>query len=117
MTDYNAMSKLDINRRVSIALGEYREILDGEFVGVVGDTWYAVNQKTRELEQMFVDYCNNPADAWPIIVENKIRLTPRISDDRWGALYVPLLLEHHDENPLRAAMIVYLMIMEGSSND
>lgn len=71
------------------------------------------------------DYCNNPADAWPIVVENDIALLPSCGFD-WVAISPLTLngfssyidqslhgcLQHNDMNPLRAAMIVFLMMQE-----
>ena len=65
------------------------------------------------------DYCNNPSDAWPIILEHKISVTPYKQDGtNWGwqcdgfALYANKdgCFETWHENPLRAAMIVFLKI-------
>lgn len=66
------------------------------------------------------DY-NNPADAWPVIVDNEITLfAPRHLihelqvEGMWGAQHFkvnhPKLVT--DKNPLRAAMIVFLMMKE-----
>ena len=53
--------------------------------------------------------CNNPADAWPIIIRNEISIV--FMPDEWECH----ALINNDEafnttnkNPLRAAMIVYL---------
>ena len=54
------------------------------------------------------DYCSNPSDAWPIILENKISIAFAASSEETqasGGLYCCI-----DKNPLRAAMIVYLML-------
>lgn len=58
------------------------------------------------------DPCNNPADAWPIIVDNKLSIYPNA--ERWG-VEGPEANDpfHFDKNPLRAAMIVFLMMKEG----
>ena len=65
-----------------------------------------------------VDYCNNPNDAWPIIVESGISLTfmdakikyyeahglnKNISDEDWHSSH---------PKPLRAAMICFLKMKE-----
>jgi len=56
--------------------------------------------------------CNNPADAWPIIVENKISLFAiRYTESMWQAEH-PITGIFKHENPLRAAMIVFLMMQE-----
>lgn len=57
--------------------------------------------------------CNNPADAWPIIVENNICI-------HQGEFPVAFLLNDYwesrkeamNKNPLRAAMIVFLKMKE-----
>ena len=73
------------------------------------------------------DYCNNPADAWPIIVENKISLNWAEVEKSWCAHVGGVMTDgcwcwdydpdHHQDNinPLRAAMIVFLM-MQDSAN-
>jgi len=65
-------------------------------------------------EGVFVaDYCNNPSDAWPIILENKIGFHYRIDMLAWeiGAAQSMRL----DENPLRGCMVAFLMINEGKA--
>lgn len=69
------------------------------------------------------DPCNNPADAMPIIIENKISLyAPRLNED-WMAEYAGstedvndgFQVDHfdaHNQNPLRAAMEVFLMMKD-----
>lgn len=65
---------------------------------------------------MWIDYCNNPADAWPIIVENKIGLTPPMHDENWEAMtfdkFGYVNKNEYNANPLRAAMIVFLLMKE-----
>ncbi len=64
-----------------------------------------------------VDYCNNPSDAWPIIVDNKIniewrdslKLHPLAKGTGGNACH------WSDKNPLRAAMICFLK-MKDSEN-
>lgn len=62
------------------------------------------------------DYCNNPADAWPIITANKISIYAMSEADNrghWGAeAFYPNEAYHFDDNPLRAAMVVFLMMQE-----
>ncbi|EOL8936982.1 phage protein NinX family protein [Cronobacter dublinensis] len=68
--------------------------------------------------------CNNPADAWPIMTENKISVMWMTAEKQWCAWangnlekgcwewsYCPDEY-HHDDNALRAAMIVFLMMQE-----
>ena len=62
------------------------------------------------------DPCNNPADAWPIIVGKQISLISRCANGEWKAqlhLGRDGIFDSLDKNPLRAAMIVFLMMKEG----
>ncbi|ELG7328820.1 DUF2591 family protein [Salmonella enterica] len=61
------------------------------------------------------DPCNNPADAMPIIIENKICLTVGDSDDIWVADTTRSLESSFNENPLRAAMEVFLMMKDAEN--
>ncbi|MEA1624784.1 phage protein NinX family protein [Salmonella enterica] len=84
---------------------------------------YGINsRKTVELP----DYCNNPADAMPIIIDNKISLyAPRLNED-WMAEYAGSTedvndgfqvdyFDAHNQNPLRAAMEVFLMMKDAEN--
>ncbi|CAB5602023.1 Protein of uncharacterised function (DUF2591) [Providencia rettgeri] len=62
------------------------------------------------------DPCNNPSDAMPIIIENKLTLSPRYDSDEW----ISESLFYHDiysvnKNPLRAAMEVFLMMKDAEN--
>ncbi|HID7507775.1 TPA: phage protein NinX family protein [Enterobacter hormaechei] len=66
------------------------------------------------------NYCNKAADAWPIITGNHISLMHDESLGKWCAgkpYWVDgcewqLDIDVIDENPLRAAMIVFLMMQD-----
>ena len=76
----------------------------------------------KMLELSNPNYCNSPADAWPIILENKISIMN--DGDMWEASIDfdgdlgghgtdEVLTKYYEhKNPLRAAMIVYLMMQE-----
>lgn len=119
-TDYSKMSDFEINKLVAIATGHkqlgslgWRGLKDGEFNEVM---------VRGPLKIDGFDPCNNPADAWPIIVANNIDI---IQDNGQGcalATKSAIQMFHgddvhisQDENPLRAAMIVFLM-MQDSKN-
>jgi len=100
--DYSQLSDVGINRRVAAA------------VGIAPESVYQVNSKNA------YDPCNNPADAWPIIESNGITIIndkncfPRATNDSYA-----FINEQYDEclhalagNPLRAAMIVFLMMQD-----
>ncbi|UIW10239.1 protein of unknown function DUF2591 [Flyfo siphovirus Tbat1_6] len=106
-TDYSKMSDFEINKRV------FSLVMNGR-------DW------NRQGSGVF-DFCNNPADAWPIIVDNKISIVSL--DNKWIAAPVDTVIDGitgdsdvcfyassdsvFDTNPLRAAMIVFLVMQEG----
>ena len=60
-------------------------------------------------------YCNDPAAAWPIIVENGIGTYKYKNSNNWNSHFNARSgIEncHTDKNPLRAAMICYLKMKE-----
>ncbi|EPR9026425.1 phage protein NinX family protein [Cronobacter dublinensis] len=94
---------------------DYSKLSDDEINNMVGRV---VSQRFR------TDYCNDPADAWPIILEHGISVAFDKNEDEWVAWgdfafdlagwdmkEQPAEYEHH-VNPLRAAMIVFLMMQE-----
>ena len=109
--DYSTLSDFEINKAVAESLGVDHVVM---VFGLGDDALHAVF--TAPFRGVKIDYCNNPADAWPIIAENKISLSfddiymvwnayDTLGDHRGRALY-------SNTNPLRAAMIVYLMMNE-----
>ena len=96
MKNYEEMSDFEINCRVH---AEVMQI-------------YGLNSfKAR-------DYCNNQADAGPIIIENRIGTIPAPDNGLWKAAHRKVGNDdtpYHftqDKNPLRAAMIVFLKMNE-----
>lgn len=104
--NYESMSDHRINALVTSSVFgcEEWECNDAEFYhcGIDGSGYYS---------QPILDYCNNPADAWLVIIENEIGINKLKCEKFWIADksggYV------RDENPLRAAMIVFLMMNKG----
>lgn len=112
MKDYSYLHDAEINMLVcnhmGLGLSSYCRILS------VGD-----NSILLDDNKTLVDYCNNPSDAWPIIISNGISLVRHghgvwcadakaywVDGDEWQ-----IGGESHS-NPLRAAMIVYLQMKE-----
>ncbi len=124
MNDYSKMSDFEINKVVAEQLYKdkpslivrrdvpsqpavtvFCDIGDGEIVSIV-----------------CADYCNNPADAWPIIVKYGISLAHDYGE--WESevcLDLPVGAHGADElcsvggidkNPLRAAMIAFLLLKD-----
>lgn len=101
MKDYGAMSDFEINCAVAIA------IWDTDVTAV-------------DLE---FEPCSSWCDAGPIIVSNKISLHAPSLLDSWSAEFVGSdddvndgyeadYFQHRNINPLRAAMIIFLMMQE-----
>lgn len=106
MKDYSAMSDFEINKAVAISIGGFHEedmfepeqTIFRRFNHIIGKTYAKF------------DPCNNPADAWPIILENKISINHWCTGE-WTADAIDGDFVFSD-TPLRAAMIVYLQMME-----
>ncbi|MGL4751469.1 MAG: phage protein NinX family protein [Aeromonadaceae bacterium] len=108
--NYEKASKFEVNAAVSkYVLWKNRqceEIDCNDKTGIVswadGANWHEFNPH------------DNPSDAWPIIMENKIAVMPWNSQE-WQAFIMKdgeLTLRVRHSNPLRAAMIVFLMMQE-----
>lgn len=114
MNKYRDKSDFEINKAVAeckYGIGCTGKTQGGDVI-VFTDSFTAV-----------FDPCNNPTDAVPIIIENKISLyAPRLNED-WMAEYAGstedvndgFLVDYfdaHNQNPLRAAMEVFLMMKD-----
>lgn len=91
MTNYSQMSDLEINKAVAFHIGLSTFVLaeDGDFTP-----------------------CTSWADAGPIIVKNRIHLVPPLRDFHpWNADR-GVAFEYRHDNPLRAAMVVFLKIKD-----
>ncbi|EFJ1095350.1 TPA: phage protein NinX family protein [Escherichia coli] len=121
--DYSQLSDFEINVAVFEAIHngspDYKEGENGDmvFVSFEGDI---VNGDAVEVEVERGSFnpCANPADADPIIVENRIGIIPAPENGLWKAAHRKVGSDstpYHmtqDENPLRAAMIVFLMMQD-----
>ncbi|MBN4856440.1 DUF2591 family protein [Citrobacter freundii] len=118
--DYSKLSDFDINCEVLAILSPdiKHMCLSGDNscfydCGPTGDGWHQID---------IPDYCNNPADAWPIIVDNRITVMIDDTTNDWSAALVQdfcdiSAFKHSNchKNPLRAAMVTFLM-MQDSAN-
>ena len=111
--NYETATDFDINKAVAEALG--RNIADEQYLDYGDRDENIVLSPTMTDKNAGVDYCNNPSDAWPIILENRISIIftdiPKIerAEKNYGSGYVQsVVARHRNENPLRAAMIVFL---------
>ena len=120
--DYSKMSDFEINKRVAdIAMNGTWHVRPSHPDNTTGGWLYGSNGiQTYDLS----DYCNNAADAWPIIIENRLAIIPDSTAGEWVAFNDFALYEGdwmfasdtawhaNGTNPLRAAMIVYLQLQE-----
>lgn len=139
MTDYSKLSDFEINCRVAIVLGMKEHF----FMNAEGDDCFDEDIPENERGPIWqtCEYrvggykpsngncfnpCNNPADAWPIIVENKISVMWMTAEKEWCAWSHGDLEEgtwHWEnvpdyyfccESQLRAAMVCFLMAQESN---
>lgn len=116
--DYSQLHDAQINMMVCKALGH--ELSSYARIIMQDDATILLSDN-----KTLVDYCNNPADAWPIIVDSEISLNSY--SGTWEASYeydAPIGAFGTDElvtksvegkNPLRTAMIAFLMKQEHSN--
>ena len=103
---YQEMSDLEINTLVAKALR-----LEISFLpfGISE----ARRRRVRLADGSAFDPCNSWADAGPIIQENRIGI--REYDGWWEARSFAPEYAYCQQNPLRAAMIVFLMMKESDN--
>ena len=108
MKDYSKMSDFGVTKIVAQLVlwkkKDCEEIRADEKRGVVswadGANWHVF------------DPCNNPSDAWPIINIERIGVYPSEGPDFMPWIAAKNAFSVTDKNPLRAAMIVYLMMKD-----
>ena len=135
--NYAEMSDFEINKAVHLVLlkkGKIKEqfrISKSDFVDVFRNSLgepsviavmrYVVNGSSDGYNPFggAFNYCNNPSDAWPIIVENKISLITDETTNEWTTGRVIDFTDEtdykyntQDLKPLRSAMITFLMMKE-----
>lgn len=122
MKDYASMSDFEINSAVHNALLDKPYELTFHGGGKI--TWKD-KDSGRVIETGIVgytknglhDYCNNPSDAWPIITRSMISIRPVGNDGQlWEASGMDGMKADYDKNPLRAAMVVFLMMKEAKND-
>ncbi|MCF0129364.1 MAG: DUF2591 domain-containing protein [Pseudobutyrivibrio sp.] len=113
MKNYEEMSDFEINKAVAIIVDvAFND--DGVPVRFVECDTGAYG----DFNEIEFDPCNNPEDAEPIIIENRIGTIPAPDNGLWKAAHRKVGnndTPYHftqDKNPLRAAMIVFLKMNE-----
>lgn len=106
--DYSKLSDVEINHAVA-------SVLPGRYIT------YPDHVMNSETEEDF-DPCNAPADAWPIIADKKICLAFDVfAEPQDGGDWVASPAYGWDtervrhDNPLRAAMILFLKMQESAN--
>lgn len=117
MKDYESMSDFEVNSEVAAYDAGGRRFLQ-DFDSKSDVACYT----SSGIHIATKNYCNNPSDAWPVILDNQISITDPVvlgvdkDCGEWMASkWYPSLagtLECQHKNPLRAAMIVFLMMQE-----
>ena len=112
--NYQEMSDIDISRAVG-------DIFKKDWANL--GNYYNPLYFWRKGELEVFDPCNSWADAGPIIQENGIGINRDEDDKAWcaGDFYPDVRLgtwdtykcSHYHKNPLRAAMIVFLIMKGG----
>ncbi|MBC3958686.1 phage protein NinX family protein [Morganella morganii] len=92
-------------------MNKYRDKSDSEINELVSFSLGYIHTKS-------FDPCNNPVQATPIIIENKISVNYIDKDIGWGAYHFDEEkgeLEIYDKNYYRAAMICFLMMKDAEN--
>lgn len=113
--NYEEMSDHDINMAVTCIANN----LKGWEVSASNISFYHCGIDGSEFHEVYVaDYCSNPDYAWSIIVANKIDIQHRsaVKTGCVASLSGDSDIYHISYNPLRAAMIVFLMINDGGAS-
>ena len=96
------MNELDLNKEIAEKLG-FTEVKS--FSIYPGKSEITVRGLHHDIWHV-KDYCNNPADAWPIIQKYKISLQYEYMMGSWSADCVTHSIL--DDSPLKAAMLCFL---------
>ena len=121
MIDYSEMSDFEINKKVATLWLPCDYYFNENTVDLVNYGTYlgphGVPDERLEKYGEF-DPCNNASDAWMIIVENGISLVKENHEEWYCCNELDLNSGFdvdnlkYDKNPLRAAMIVFLMMKD-----
>lgn len=118
--NYKNATDAQINEAVTMAVGKFK---DSDYSSVSGNYHKGHVLNCDYSVGVVHDYCNNPSYAWPIMMKNKITVIDffneyiavhdiQFNDNEHSDSVADWVLEARHKNPLRAAMIVYLMMNE-----
>lgn len=103
MNKYIELSDFEINKKVAITFHKNSDFIE------------QYDNKTIYVDGNVFDPCNNPADAMPIIIENKIGLSPMYHSNKWTADCLDYDFISVNKNPLRAAMELFLLMKDAEN--
>jgi len=116
--NYEDMSDFEINK--AVARHEGFNVDSKYCINIEGGSRIEFILESENMTQL-IDYCNNPSDAWPIIVKNGIDIEFFYNepDEEYRFCHAQIhvadfgfITVNHPSNPLRAAMIVFLKMQE-----
>jgi len=114
MKNYEEMSDFEINKLVAQHLHD--EDWWHKYNTVLTMQLKPTDSGGMELRKFPVNYCKNPSDAWPIILESKFKVDPRRSSPKLDWMVsLDDQIYAVDKNPLRAAMICFLKIKDAEN--
>ncbi len=111
--NYEEKSDFEINKAVALTYLQHKYPLAKSIEYDNSQRCFWV-ESTGFSSYLIPDYCNNPNDAWPIILENNISL---INDDQGN---VGAVIKENKQiwlpksQALRATMITFLMMKEAN---
>lgn len=111
--DYSQLSDFEINKLVAICI--HPDIKNWNCYDVSGRSCFVINEGTPKRLQYGFSFTSDPADAWPIIVGSKINIrfgAEGLACEAQFMQYGHESVECYHANPLRAAMIVFLMMQD-----
>ncbi|WP_272675848.1 phage protein NinX family protein [Providencia sp. PROV021] len=68
-----------------------------------------------DIGYLTFDFCNNPADAMPIIIDSKIAAVPQLNGDLWVCSRHPFYVTTN--NLYRAAMELFLLMKDAENSN
>lgn len=111
--DYSQLSDFEINRMVGDIIFKGLWASKPETSGNNTNKWYYGNADTTfEPLNHLPDYCNDPSASWPIIEKYRISILDQLTEWCVDAKGVSPIF---DTRPLRAAMIVFLLMQEANN--
>lgn len=105
MNKYTELSDFEVNKKVAESLKLNTIAYERTEIVLFDD-----------MDATPFDPCNNPSDAMPIIIENKIGLSPMYHSNKWTADCLDYDFMSVNKNPYRGAMEVFLMMKDTENN-